>query len=254
MLRRSACLRVKLDESRLLLSSEGRAPHTAPHRVRMPWTKSTEAVPVQVYRARDKSLIDGAELYKGIARVDMLEPMLAIKAICAKRQHLTSTGLTLFQIAAHLTHSGRGQRFWRDNWQDGTSDKFVTLSRISFERDMSEGGEAWGYMTFQGESTLRPIKIPHAEVPGWHCEFVEAAAVPPSQIVNPPPSIGTDVPVDPRAYRLKAYPFYDAPASPEWVVRRYKDLGILPDPVVDAEGGDAPGGDDADGSTHADPK
>ncbi|KEG07648.1 hypothetical protein DQ04_09181000 [Trypanosoma grayi] len=74
-------------------------------------------------------------------------------------------------------------------------------------------------------------------------------AVPFDGIVAAPPSIGTDVPVDPRSYRLKAYPFYDAPNPPEFVERLLKDRGVLPDsPVETAEPVEDPGA--SDGSTH----
>jgi hypothetical protein len=254
MLCRTRLRRIKLDNSRFKLSSEGTAPHTGPHRVRMPWTASKEPVPTYVYRQRDRALIDQVELFKSLGRIEQLEPLVAIKAICSKRDYLVSTGLTLFQLAAHLKHEGRGQRFWRDSWQDGTCDKYVTLSRIMIERDISAGGEAWGYVTFQGESTMRPIKVDHANTPGWNVEYVESRAVHPSHIVEPPPSIGTEVPVDPAKYKLKAYPYYDAPVPQDWELRLHKERGVIPDPVV-AEG-DAPPADPSvdDGSTHVAPK
>jgi hypothetical protein len=126
----------------------------------------------------------------------------------------------------------------------------------NFERDITNGGEAWGYLTFQGESTTRPIKIDHANTPGWHCTFVEANAVPPTSVVEPPPSIGTEVPVDPKAYKLKAYPYYDAPGPAEWEERLLKERGIIPDMPVSEEDAAAQPSDasGADGSTHVDPK
>jgi hypothetical protein len=85
---------------------------------------------------------------------------------------------------------------------------------------------------------------------------VEANAVPPTSVVEPPPSIGTEVPVDPKAYKLKAYPYYDAPGPAEWEERLLKERGIIPDMPVSEEDAaaqplDASG---ADGSTHVDPK
>ena len=240
-----------MDDSRYRLSSEGVAPHTAPHRVRMPWTHSREAVPVTVYRSKDRTLIEGIETFKGIGRVDQLEPLVALKAICARRRHIASNGLTLFQVAAHLKHNGRGQIFWRDGWRDGTCDKYITLSQVRYERGMEAGGEAWGYLTFQGESTLRPVQVPHANVPGWHVEYIEERAVSPTDVVDPPPSIGTEVPIDPKQYKLKAYPYYDAPLDEEWEMRRLEELGIVPDPPAGADGSDAPPDPNVDdGSVH----
>lgn len=209
--------------------SRGAKINPGPTRRRMPWTVAKEIVPTTVYLNRDKAIVEGVEMFKGIQRVDMLEPLQAIKAICAKRDLLTSTGLTLYQLAVHLKHDGRGQRFYRDDWRDGTCDKHVTLSRISFEREAANGGTAWGYMTFHGETTLHPIEIPNADIPGWHVEYDESRAVGPDGIVEPPPSIGTEVPVNPKEYKLKAYPYYDAPAPKEWVERLLKERGAIPD-------------------------
>ncbi|ESL05949.1 hypothetical protein TRSC58_06385 [Trypanosoma rangeli SC58] len=80
-------------------------------------------------------------------------------------------------------------------------------------------------------------------------EFHTERAVPFSAVVPPPPSIGTDIPVDPRSYRLKAYPFYDSPNPPEFVERLLKDRGVLPDTPAAAAG---PSDDPAqgDGSAH----
>lgn len=244
---------VMLNDSNMRRSSAGTAPHTGPHRVRMPWTTSTERTPFMVYQAKDRTLLEGVELFKGIGRIDMLEPLLAVKAICAKRDHLTSTGLSLFQVATHLQHNGRGQLFWRDGWRDGTCDKYITLSRVVFERDIGQGGEAWGYLTFQGETTMRPILIKDAALAGWHCEFDERRAVPPSRIVDPPPSIGTEVPVDPKQYKLKAYPYYDAPTPVEWEVRRKKEMGVIPDPVA-GDDTQVPDPNVDDGSVHVEAK
>ena len=88
--------------------------------------------------------------------------------------------------------------------------------------------------------------------------YVAAAAVPFDAVVPPPPRIGTEVPVNPATYRLKAYPFYDAPNPPEFVERLLKDRGVLPDLPIEAsapgEGGEAADSDATaggnDGSQH----
>jgi len=256
MLRHTSSRLMLLNESRLKTNSMGTKPHTGPLRLRSPWTRTKESVPIGVYKANDETLLEGTQPFQGLGRVEQLEPLQALRTIVAKRNYLTNTGLTLFQVAAHLPHDGRGQIFWRDGWRDGTNDKYVTLSRISFERDISEGGEAWGYVTFQGESTTRPVKLDFSNIGGWHCDFAKERAVAPGRIVDPPASIGTDVPVDPKVYKLKSYPFYDAPAPEEWELRRFKESGVIPDPPVD-EDADAPaadGGGEDDGSTHVSAK
>ncbi|EKF27136.1 hypothetical protein MOQ_009147 [Trypanosoma cruzi marinkellei] len=64
-------------------------------------------------------------------------------------------------------------------------------------------------------------------------EFRVARAVLFGVAFSPPPSVGADVPFDARSYRLRAYPFYDAPNPPEFVERLLKDRGVIPDPPVE---------------------
>lgn len=234
--------------------SMGTKIYEGPDRLRMPWTVAAERVPFTLLSRRNQAILDGTELYKGLGRVDQLEPLAALKAIAARRDFMTSNGYTLFQLATHLKYNGRGQRFYRKDWRDGTMDKWVTLCRIVHEREMVNGGTAWGYMSFHGETTTVPVEIKLADVPGWRVDFDEKNAVPESEIVPPPPSEGTEVPVDPQRYKLKAYPYYDAPNPAEWVERQLKAQGVIPDlPVGEADGEDAtPSGteDDGDGTEH----
>jgi hypothetical protein len=59
-----------------------------------------------------------------------------------------------------------------------------------------------------------------------------------------------------KAYKLKAYPYYDAPGPAEWEERLLKERGIIPDMPVSEEDAAAQPSDasGADGSTHVDPK
>jgi len=201
--------------------------HTHAHRKRMPWTYVKEMVPTLVLNQRDRTLLDGKELPAGIERVVQKNPMEILEYIVARHDYDRSTGQTLFQLAAHLKYFGRGQRFYRKEWMDGTYEKFVTLTHSQPAND-GKVGKAWGFVTFHGESSLGVQQIENAEVPGWYVDFDEAKAVPHTRVVPPPPSIGTEIPVDPKRYRLKSYPKYDMPNSARFVEKLLKDRGVLP--------------------------
>ncbi|RNF06136.1 uncharacterized protein Tco025E_07657 [Trypanosoma conorhini] len=236
--------------SSMTLGSKGMKLSPEPHRKRMPWTAAKEYVPGVVLNAKEKMVLDGVQLVDvdNIDRGSQVDPLEVLRATVATYEYNTSTGKNIFQLASQAEYSGRGQRFYRKEWQEGTYDKYVTLSAIDFSRDGNKG-TAYGYVTFHGETTTRPVQIDFADVPGWQMEFAAERAVPFSAIVPPPPSIGTDVPVDPRSYRLKAYPFYDAPNPSEFAERLLKDRGVLPDaPLEAALPRDDPAQDD--GSTH----
>lgn len=241
--------------SSMTLGSKGSRPNPKAHRLKMPWTASTEKVPHRVLLRRDNAILDGSKIIgaEDIDRMSQLDPLDVLKATVAQHKYYTSTGSTLFQLAAQADGEGRGQIFYRREWKEGTYDKHITLAAVEFSRD-GQGSEAYGYVTFHGESTLRPTPIKHAEVPGWVMEFDKSRVVPPDQAVPPPPSIGTEIPVDPKKYKLKSYPFYDPPNPPEFVERLLKDRGVLPDPPIDraseqqqAEGQHL-GADSSDGS------
>ena len=137
------------------------------------------------------------------------------------------------------------QKFYRKEWREGTYDKFVTLSSIYFNREMTSGGEAYGYTTFHGESSLFPMTIDNANLPGWYVlDYSEKEAVPIDEIVRPPLSVGTEIPVNVKEYRLKAYPFYDAPNPSDFVNRLLRERGVLPDTTDDeaTEGSTGEGG------------
>ncbi|CCW65013.1 unnamed protein product, partial [Phytomonas sp. EM1] len=220
--------------SSMTLGSKGSKPSPEPHRRRMPWTAAREYVPAVVLNAKDKTILDGTQLVEldHIDRSSQVDPLEVLKAAVATYHYNTSTGKNIFQIASQVAYHGRGQRFFRKEWKEGTYDKHITLSAIDFDRD-GNNGTVYGYVTFHGESTTRPVKIEHAEIPGWIMEYHTDAEVPFDVPVAPPPSIGTDVPVDPKQYRLKAYPYYDAPNPPEFVERLLKDRGVIPDLPVD---------------------
>ncbi|KPI84219.1 hypothetical protein ABL78_6735 [Leptomonas seymouri] len=249
--------------SSMTLGSKGMRPSPEPHRRRMPWTTAQEYVPGVVLNSKNKLVLDGSKLVEldHIDRASQVDPLEVLKAAVATHAYNISTGSNIFQIASQTLYHGRGQRFYREEWRQGTYDKYVTLAAIDFDREGSKG-TAYGYITFHGESTTRPVVINFAATPGWHMEYEQAAAVPFDAVVPPPPSIGTDVPVDPSSYRLKAYPFYDAPNPPEFVERLLKDRGVLPDLPMDAsapgEGGEVESsgvaGDGDDGSQHYTPK
>jgi hypothetical protein len=234
--------------SSMTLKCKGVKRSTA-HRLRMPWTAAKEAVPQAVLSRRDKAILDAAPLHTGISRLAQLEPLEALKAVAAQYEYNTSTGRNLFQLAAHLPHHGRGQRFFRRDWREGTYDKYVTLASVHFDR---EGfvGDAYGYVTFHGESSLAPTEIAHADVPGWYVEYSPEWEVPYGTVVAPPPSIGTEIRVDPKRFRLKSYPFYDAPNAPEFVDRLLRERGVLPDMPLSGEGAPGPDaeGGESDGS------
>jgi hypothetical protein len=245
--------------SSMTLGSKGMRPSPDAHRARMPWTAAKEYVPGVVLNNKDKLVLDGSKLVEldHIERASQVDPLEVLKATVATHAYNISTGSNIFQIASQTRYNARGQKFFREEWRQGTYDKYVTLAAIDFQREGNKG-TAYGYITFHGESTTRPVEIDFADTPGWHMEYEEAAAVPFDAVVPPPPSIGTEVPVDPSSYRLKAYPFYDAPNPPEFVERLLKDRGVLPDLPMDAsapgEAGraaDGTGGDgDNDGSQH----
>lgn len=229
-----------------------------PQRARMPWTEPREQFPHAVLSRRDKAILDGKPAFPATggtaARSEMLEPMDAIRAVVANYEFNTSTGKTLFQVAQHLKHNGRGQKFYRKEWREGTYDKYVTLSSIYFNREMLSGGEAHGYTTFHGESSFFPMPVENANLPGWYVlEYNEKEAVPLDSIVRPPLSVGTEIPVDPKKFRLKAYPGYDAPNPAEYVTRLLRERGVLPDVAEGGAGENSSGVDtsnNGDGSQH----
>lgn len=258
-MRRSLCLLGGRDSlnagSSMTLGSKGMRPSPDPHRRRMPWTASKEYIPGVVLQARDKVILDGTKLVEmdHIDRSSQVDPLEVLKAAVASYQYSISTGKNIFQLASQDAYHGRGQRFYRKEWREGTYDKYITLSSIEFAREGSTG-TAYGYITFHGETTLRPVEIRYADAPGWYMDYDKAAATPFDTVVSPPPSIGTDVPVDPKKYKLKAYPYYDAPNPPEFVERLLKDRGVLADTPTSAEPVAEPeGADSQDGSQHVPP-
>eukprot|EP00759_Apiculatamorpha_spiralis_P022929 PhF_6_TR26745/c0_g1_i1/m.39207/K17412/MRPS34; small subunit ribosomal protein S34 len=230
--------------------SKGRL-NALPHRKRMPWTYVKELVPTMVLNQRDRALLDGHELPSGIERSIQKDPMDILKYIVARYDYDRSTGETLVQLAQRLKYLGRGQRFYRKEWMQGTYEKYVTLSHT--DPDVRDGklGKAFGYITFHGESSLRVQEIDHADVPGWFVDFEDKRAIPFTRPVPAPLSIGTEIPVDPTKYRLKSYPCYDMPNPPAFVEKLLKDRGILPSVVTPPpQNGTAPneGGDGSDSS------
>lgn len=220
--------------SSMTLGSKGMRRTTDSHRRRMPWMAAKEYVPGVVLHNREKAILDGRMLVDTthIDRSSQVDPLEVLQTIAATYAYNTSTGFTIFQLASQTKFHGRGQRFYREEWQQGTYDKYITLSAIDFDRDGSKG-TAYGYITFHGETTTRPVQIEYADTPGWHIQYDDANAVPFDGIVTPPQSIGTEIPVNPRHYRLKAYPYYDAPNPPTFVERLLKDRGVLPDLPMD---------------------
>lgn len=237
--------------SSMTIGSRGSKKMTDTHRRRMPWFVAKEGVPSVVLNAKDKTILDGTQLVEeeNIDRMSQVDPLEVLKTAVATYKHNLSTGTNIFQLASQMKYDGRGQRFYRKEWREGTYEKCITLTSVEFNRD-GNGGTAYGYITFHGESTVKPVAIDHASMPGWYVEdYDPARAVPHHGIVPPPPSIGTEVPVDPKTYRLKAYPYYDAPNPAEFVERLLKDRGVLPDPVVDSSA-PQPSADVVDGSVH----
>ncbi|TPP52096.1 hypothetical protein CGC20_5565 [Leishmania donovani] len=217
--------------SSMTLGSKGMRPSPEAHRRRMPWTAAKEYVPGVVLNSKEKLVLDGTQLVEldHIDRASQVDPLEVLKAAVATRAYNTSTGLNIFQLASQTRFHGRGQKFFREEWRQGTYEKYVTLAAIDFDREGSKG-TAYGYITFHGESTTRPVEIHYADTP------------------------------DPSTYRLKAYPFYDAPNPPEFVERLLKDRGVLPDLPMDAsapaENAAAASADGAraDGSHHYEPR
>lgn len=221
--------------------------------VRSPWVKSKEGVVRRVLLHKDKAILEGHHINDAdsIDRMSLADPLDVLRAAVAQQKYQTSTGRNLFQLANQALYDGRGQKVYRKEWMEGTYEKFITLSSIEYDRN-GLNGAAYGYITFHGESTVRPIRIDDDGTPGWVMEYDEAAAVPYDRQVQAPPSQGTEVPVDPKKYRLKAYPFYDPPNSAEFVEQLLKFRGVLPDPV-DGDGDDSvPDAEKAveDGSHH----
>ena len=237
--------------SSMTLGSKGHKLHPGTHRMRMPWLVARETVPTQVLSRRDKAILDGKQLIgaNAVERMAQVDPLDALKSAVAERQFLTSTGKNVFQLAAQVPFEGRGQRIYRPEWMEGTYEKFVTISAIDISRN-GNNGRAYGYVTFHGETCLYPVPIRNAHLPGWVMDFDPSKAVPPGQAVIPPPSIGTDVPVDPKKHRLKSYPYYDPPNPREFVEKLLKDRGVLPDPPIDPNAPPPPTeeSDDNDGS------
>lgn len=240
--------------SSMTLGSKGSKGITAAHRARMPWAVAREGVPAIVLNVKDKAILDGCSIVEteDTDRMSQVDPLEVLKTAVKTYEFNTSTGKNIFQLASQMPHHGRGQRFYRKEWTEGTYEKHVTLSSVEFNRDGNDG-TAFGYVTFHGESTLRPIVIAHSAVAGWLVDFDAAKAVPYDRVVVPPPSIGTDVPVDPATYRLRAYPYYDAPNPEVFVEKLLKDRGVLPDPEVDpnaAASTPSLGDETNDGSVH----
>lgn len=237
--------------SSMTLGSKGSRPSPDPHRRRMPWTASKEYVPGVVLQAKEKVILDGSSIVPldHIDRASQVDPLAVLQAAVATYQYNTSTGKNIFQIASQDPYHGRGQRFYRKEWQEGTYDKCITLTAIEFAREDSKG-VAHGYITFHGESTLRPVVIDHADVPGWCMDYDPSRSVSFNEVVPPPPSIGTEVPVDPKSYRLKAYPYYDAPNPSEFVERLLKDRGVLPDSPVSSKPVSVEDSGEDDGTQH----
>lgn len=237
--------------------SKGEKKLTESHRRRMPWFVAREAVPNVVLDAKDKTILDGRQLREidDIDRMSQADPLEVLKSAVATYRYNTSTGKNLFQLAAELPGDGRGQQFYRREWMEGTYQKWVTLSAIEYLRE-GNSGTAYGFVTFHGESMLYPVAIDHASSPGWFVRnYDPKKTVAAHAAVPPPPSIGTDVPVDPATFRLKAYPFYDAPNPSEFVDRLLKDRGVLPDVPMDAAAAEVPSEESgsssfSDGSQH----
>ena len=257
MFRLRALLRVSLNGgSSMTLSSKGSKLRAGPNRARMPWTAAREFVPRMVLSQRDNAILEGRHVIEdeNIDRMSQVDPLEVLKTAVASYRYHRSQGTNLFQLAAEAPNHGRGRVFYRKEWKEGTYDKHVTLVSVAFDRD-GFGGTAHGYVTFHGETTLRPIEIDYADTPGWvMAPAVDGQPAPAGAILPPPPSIGTEVPVDHRRYALKAYPYYDAPNPPEFVERLLKDRGVLPDPPGRAGGaGDAAlHPSESDGSVHRD--
>lgn len=238
----------------MTLSSAGGKPRTGPHRLRMPWMVAKEKMNTKFYRYKDKSILDGTELFSGWHRKAQLEPIAALNAVVAQRKFNVQHGKNLFQVCVHLPFDGRGQRLYRKDWMEGTMEKYVTLTSVVLDRENATG-TAYGYITFHGESTVRPVKIENAEFPGWEVEYRKEWEVGYDQIVPPPPSIGYDIPVNPKQYKLKAYPCYDPPNPPQFVEQLLKDRGVIPDVETTADDShDDQAGDNGDGSVPHTPK
>lgn len=212
--------------SNMTLMSKGVKKSTA-QRPRMPWVVATEVTPTHVLRIKDKSILDGTVLVENMERSAQVDPIDVLKRIAAQHDYDVSTGRNLFQLAAHLPYFGRGQRFYRKEWMEGTCEKYITLTAIEFARE-GFNGDVMGYMTFHGETTLCPMKIPHCDVPGWVVDYVREKEVPFGQMVPAPPSVGVEAPVDPSTYRLRSYPGYDPPNDPKFVERFLQEKGVLP--------------------------
>ena len=202
--------------------------HTGAHRRRMPWSYVKEKFPRIVLNQRDRTLLDGSELPIGIERAVQKDPMDILKYIVARHEYDRSTGETLLQIACRMPCMGRGQKFYRKEWMEGTYEKFVTLCHVSPEPKNCKLGTAFGYLTFHGESSLRPIEIDAADVPGWYSDFDASRAIPHTAAVPAPESIGTEIPIDTSLYRVRSYPCYEPPPPPQYVEQLLKDRGVLP--------------------------
>jgi hypothetical protein len=202
----------------------------------MPWTAAKEVVPSVVLSRRDMAIIEGKNLVDATSteRMAQVDPLEVLKSAVAEQQYLTSTGKNVFQLASQARYGGRGQRLYRPEWMEGTYEKYITISHIRFSRN-NLSGQAYGYVTFHGETSFSPIRIKNAHVPGWVLEYDEKRAVPYNEIVPAPPSIGTEVPVDAKSYRLRSYPFYDPPNPKHFVEKLLKDRGVLPDPPADPD-------------------
>jgi hypothetical protein len=222
--------------SSMTVGSKGHRSHPGAHRLRMPWTAAKEVIPTTVLSRRDKAIIEGHQLLEATSteRMAQIDPLDVLKSTVAERKFLTSTGQNVFQLASQAPHDGRGQRLYRPEWMEGTYEKYITLTSITFSRDRASG-TAYGYVTFHGETSFSPIVVQNAHVPGWIMDVDPKRAVPLGETVQAPPSIGTDVPVDARVYRLRSYPYYDPPNPKQFVEKLLKDRGVLPDPARDPD-------------------
>lgn len=236
----------------MTLGSKGLVLKPQSGHVRSPWVRSKEGPVRRVLLHKDKAMLEGHHLAEtdAIDRMSMADPLDVLRAAVAQQQYHTSTGKNLFQLVSQVQFDGRGQKVYRREWMEGTYEKYITISAVEYDRHGATGA-AYGYITFHGESSLRPVRIDDDNVPGWVMEFDETRAVPFDRQVPPPSSVGTEIPVNPREYRLKAYPFYDPPNTAEFVEQLLKFRGVLSD--VASEGDDTVSSADAavdDGSMH----
>ncbi|RNC60162.1 hypothetical protein TcCL_ESM02114 [Trypanosoma cruzi] len=93
-----------------------------PRRRCMPWTAAKEYVPGVVLGTKETMVLDGVQRVDVdcVDRASRVDPLETLRATVAKCEYNTFSGKNIFQLAFQAESNGRGQRFHRKQWKEGT--------------------------------------------------------------------------------------------------------------------------------------